>query len=58
MKRRNGEGSWGIKNIGKNKYHYFRDSNGKYTYGEDAFFRFYSNHIQYDESIAFHSILH
>ena len=21
MKRRNGEGSWGIKNIGKNKYH-------------------------------------
>ena len=34
MKRRNGEGSWGIKNIGKNKYHYFRDSNGKYTYGK------------------------
>ena len=34
MKRRNGEGSWGRKNIGKNKYHYFRDSNGKYTYGK------------------------
>lgn len=33
-KRRNGEGSWGTKTIGKNKYHYFRDSKGKYTYGK------------------------
>ena len=32
--------------------------NGKYTHGEDAFFRLYSNPIQYDEGILFHSILH
>ena len=32
--------------------------NGKYTHGEDVFYRLYSNHIQYDDSIAFHSILH
>ena len=33
-KRKNGEGSWGIKKVGNNTYHYFRDSNGKYTYGK------------------------
>ena len=32
--------------------------NGKYTHGEDAFYRLYSSHIQYDESISFHSIVH
>lgn len=34
MKRRNGEGSWGTKTVGNNKYHYFRDSSGHYTYGK------------------------
>ena len=32
--------------------------NGKYTHGNNAFFRLYSNHIQYDDSISFHSLLH
>ena len=32
--------------------------NGKYTHDEQAFVRLYSNHIQYDDSIPFHSILH
>ena len=27
--------------------------NGKYTHGEQAFFRLYSNHIQYDEGMKF-----
>ena len=25
--------------------------NGKYTHGEDAFYRLYSSHIQYDEGM-------
>ena len=33
-KRRNGEGSWGKKKVGKNTYYYFRDSNNTYTYGK------------------------
>lgn len=33
-KRRNGEGSWGKKKIGQYMYHYYRDVNGKYTYGK------------------------
>ena len=31
--------------------------NGKYAHGRYAFNRLYSNHIQYDESISFHSLL-
>ena len=31
--------------------------NGKYTHSIEAFFRLYSNHIQYDDSISFHSLL-
>ena len=32
---------------------------GEYTHGADTFNRLYSNHIQYDDSISFHStILH
>lgn len=34
MKRKNGEGSWGTKTIKGKKYKYFRDANGKYTYGK------------------------
>lgn len=34
MKRRNGEGSWGKKKVGNNIYHYYRDAQGKYTYGK------------------------
>ena len=33
-------------------------TNGKYTHGTNAFCRLYSKHIQYDESISFHSIVH
>ena len=33
-KRKNGEGSWGKKKVGKNTYVYYRDSDGKYTYGK------------------------
>lgn len=33
-KRKNGEGSWGIKKIKGVEYRYFRDVNGKYTYGK------------------------
>lgn len=33
-KRRNGEGSWGIKTIKGVTYKYYRDSNGKYFYGK------------------------
>lgn len=33
-KRKNGEGTWGKKKIGKYDYHYYRDSNGNYTYGK------------------------
>lgn len=33
-KRKNGEGSWGIKNIKGIQYRYFRDTNGHYTYGK------------------------
>lgn len=32
-KRKNGEGTWGKKNIKGVEYQYFRDSNGKYFYG-------------------------
>ena len=32
-KRRNGEGTWGTKTVNGHKYKFFRDSNGKYTYG-------------------------
>ena len=32
--------------------------NGMYTHGKNAFFRLYSNHIQYDDSIPFHSTFH
>ena len=31
-------------------------TNGMYTHGEEAFFRLYSNHIQYDEGIGFEFI--
>ena len=34
MKRKNGEGTWGVKTIKGHKYVYFRDSNGKYFYGK------------------------
>lgn len=33
-RRRNGEGSWGKKTIHGDKYFYYRDNNGKYTYGK------------------------
>ena len=33
-KRKNGEGSWGKKKIGKYTYNYYRDINGNYTYGK------------------------
>lgn len=33
-KRKNGEGSWGTKNIKGVRYKYYRDANGKYTYGK------------------------
>ena len=33
-KRKNGEGSWGKKNIKGKVYCYFRDKDGKYTYGK------------------------
>jgi len=33
-KRRNGEGTYGVKEIKGVKYHYYRDVNGKYTYGK------------------------
>ena len=39
---------------------YYKDVpfiNGEYTHGKNAFYRLYSNHIQYDESISFHSLL-
>lgn len=34
MKRKNGEGTWGIKTIKGTEYKYFRNSNGKYFYGK------------------------
>ncbi len=34
MKRKNGEGTWGEKNINGIKYKFFRDSSGHYTYGK------------------------
>lgn len=34
MKRKNGEGTWGIKTIKGAEYKYFRNSNGKYFYGK------------------------
>lgn len=33
-KRKNGEGTWGTKVVNGHKYKFFRDSNGKYTYGK------------------------
>jgi phosphopantothenoylcysteine synthetase/decarboxylase len=33
-KRRNGEGTWGTKTVNGHKYKFFRDANGKYTYGK------------------------
>ena len=33
-------------------------SNGEYTHDTAVFFRLYSNHFQYDESISFHSSIH
>ena len=33
-KRKNGEGTWGTKIVNGHKYKFFRDSNGKYTYGK------------------------
>lgn len=33
-KRKNGEGSWGVKKIGKYNYKYYRDADGSYTYGK------------------------
>lgn len=33
-KRKNGEGTWGTKTVNGHKYKFFRDSNGKYTYGK------------------------
>ena len=33
-KRKNGEGSWGKKTINGYLYHYYRDSDGRYTYGK------------------------
>lgn len=33
-KRKNGEGSWGKKTINGYQYHYYRDPDGKYTYGK------------------------
>ncbi|MCH5252228.1 MAG: hypothetical protein J1F22_04580, partial [Lachnospiraceae bacterium] len=33
-KRKNGEGSWGVKTIKGKQYKYFRDAAGKYTYGK------------------------
>ena len=29
-------------------------SNGEYSHETEVFFRLYSNHFQYDESISFH----
>lgn len=34
MRRKNGEGSWGVKTINGYKYQYYRDENGKYTYAK------------------------
>lgn len=34
MKRKNGEGTWGIKSIKGVQYKYFRNSDGKYFYGK------------------------
>ena len=34
IKRRNGEGTWGLKTIKGVEYKYFRNSNGKYFYGK------------------------
>lgn len=34
MKRKNGEGTWGVKTIKGYEYQYFRDSSGKYYYGK------------------------
>lgn len=34
MKRKNGEGTWGEKNINGIKYKFFRDPSGHYTYGK------------------------
>lgn len=34
MKRKNGEGSWGVKSFKGVQYQYYRDSNGKYTYAK------------------------
>ena len=45
-------------NMSNNDYSDAPFTNGMYTHGEEAFFRLYSNHIQYDDSISFHSILH
>lgn len=33
-KRKNGEGSWGVKKIGKYNYKYYRNTDGSYTYGK------------------------
>ena len=33
-------------------------TNGKYIHGTNTFFNLYSKHIQFDESISFHSIVH
>lgn len=33
-KRKNGEGTWGTKKIGKYKYKFYRDPDGNYTYGK------------------------
>ena len=34
MKRKNGEGTWGEKNVNGKTYKFFRDSSGKYFYGK------------------------
>lgn len=33
-KRKNGEGTWGIKTVKGYKYKFYRDANGEYTYGK------------------------
>ena len=34
MKRQDGEGTWGTKIVKGYKYHFYRDSDGHYTYGK------------------------
>lgn len=34
MKRKNGEGTWGVKTIKGTEYRFFRNTNGKYFYGK------------------------